>query len=80
MNDATKTKKQRLRETRKAARADMRNHPTFLGGTNQVGAAFSLSNWKHKPACYTCDSVMGYTDPMGETDDEARADISEKHC
>jgi hypothetical protein len=52
------------RVAREAAKADMRDHDDFLGGRNEVGAAFRTSNWTHMPAYYLCDSTMGYQDPL----------------
>lgn len=63
-----KTNEERLDEARMAAWADMKHHASFLGGTDEVGAAFNES-WQIKPACYTCDSTTGYQEPTPTTYD-----------
>ena len=67
--DKTKTKEQCLWEARKAAWVEMKEHHAFLGGTDEVGAAFN-GNWNLKAACYLCDSTMGYQEltPIPESE------------
>lgn len=46
-------------EARREAILDMRNDPTFLGGT-EIGLALRLPGWHGNQPCYVCQGMMGY--------------------
>ena len=56
--DEDKTKP--LWDVRKSARAAMREHETFLGGTHEMGLALRTPGWSPNMPCYLCSAIMGY--------------------
>ncbi|KAK4150987.1 hypothetical protein C8A00DRAFT_17550 [Chaetomidium leptoderma] len=53
-------KQELLWDARKSARAAMRGHPSFLGGTHETGLALRTPRWTSNMGCYLCSSIMGY--------------------
>lgn len=53
----------------------MERHETFLGGTHEMGIAFTIPDYEPHMACYQCASTMGYKSPKTWSG-EQRADYN----
>ncbi|KAK4033289.1 hypothetical protein C8A01DRAFT_40262 [Parachaetomium inaequale] len=67
--------KRRRREARKRARAVMREHDAFFGGTHEHGIALQTPEWSSHMPCYLCAGMMRYK----EVDDWSE-DARGKYC